>query len=141
MKIWFLALVLCLGGSALRADDVQLGGAVTGTVQVSGLTVPLNEILVTPKADYVHIIWDSFADRAAIKEAGKAFSLNAVAVALARTLGRAAEPKATLFKVDVAEFPVRDNYGVPRWDKVEFLGRFVVSRKGDKWVVKKRPED
>jgi hypothetical protein len=139
MKIRILALLLCLAGSALRADEMPLGGDVTGTAQVAGLTVPLDEILITPKPDYVHIIWDSFADRAAIKDAGKSFSLNAAALALARGLGLAAGPKATLFKVDVAEFPVRDDYGAPRWDKVEFLGRYVVTRKGEKWMVKKRP--
>lgn len=124
----------------LHAEDMQVGGDVTGTVRVAGLDVPLDQILVTPKPDYVHIIWDSYAEHDAIKQAGKAFRMTAAALALARTLGRTAEPKATLFKVDVAEFPVRDDYGAPRWDKVVFLGRYVVSWKGGHWVVTKRAD-
>jgi hypothetical protein len=138
MKNCLLVLVLCLGAAILRAEDMQVGGHLTGTVKIAGVEVPRDQVLVTPKADHVHILWDAFAERGAIKQAGKVFSLDAAALALAKTMGHAAAPKATLFKVDVAEFPVRDDYGAPRWDDIRFLGHFVVTRVGKRWVVKKR---
>src|SRR5665213_942423 len=138
MKFLALMLAFFMGGTALGAQDMQVGGNVTGTVKVAGLDVPRNQIVVSPKAAYVHIIWDAFAERAAIKQAGKAFSLTAAALDLVKTEGLTASPRTVLFKVDVAEFPVRDDYGAPRLDKIEFLGRYVISRSGDKWVVKKR---
>jgi hypothetical protein len=139
MKIWILAFVFCLCGSQVWGGDAQLGGDVTGTAQIAGLTVPLDQILATPKTGYVYIVWDSLAERAAIKRAGKAFSLAAAALDLAKTVGVLAGPAAGLFKVDVAEFPERDDYGAPRWDKMGFLSRFVVTRPHGHWVVNKRP--
>jgi len=138
MKIWLLVLVLCVSGSTLRSEDMQVGGDLSGTVKVVGLYIPRNQILVTRKPDHVHILWDAFAERAAIKKAGKAFTLEAAALALVKTMGLAAAPNATLFKVDVAEFPVRDDYGAPRWDDISFLGYYTVTRSGKKWLVKRR---
>ena len=138
MKRVWLVLALCLAGSAARAGGVEVGGDLSGTVQVGGLAVERSRILVTPKPGYVHLIWDAYADRAAIQAAGRAFHLQAAAVDLARTLGLQADPQATAFKVDVAEFPERDDYGAPRWDKLKFLGRFEIALKGKKWVAKKR---
>ncbi|HXB96976.1 MAG TPA: hypothetical protein VNZ54_02930 [bacterium] len=140
MKTWSLALLLCLAGPALRASDKGVGGFVTGTAMVAGMEIPMIQILVTPKPDYVHIIWDAFPQHDDIKAAGKAFTLEGAAMDLAKGPGLAAVPGATEFKVDVAEFPVRDEYDAPRWSDLRFLGRFVLTRHGKRWVVKKRAE-
>lgn len=135
--ILLLGLFLCaapLAAAGPAGSDV--GGAVTGTARVAGLDVPLDQVLVTPKPDHAHIIWDAFAERDAIRRAGKSFSLARAALDLAKGPGRAAAPKTSVFKVDIAEFPERDDYGAPRWDRMDFLGRYEVVRARGKWSVR-----
>lgn len=136
MRALTLILALFFAGSGLQAAQVGVGGDVSGTVKVGGLEVGRDQILVTPKKGYVHIIWDAYPSQAAIKAAGAAFKLETAAKDLATGLGVSADPKAKFVKVDIAEFPVRDDYGAPRWDKLAFLGRYEVKLKGKKWSVK-----
>lgn len=138
--VLMLALVLSSARAFAAAPAEPLGGDVTGTVKVSGLEIPRNEFSVAPRDAYIHVVWDSSADRGAIKAAGKSFSLPAAALDLARSAGVAGDSAKQEYKVDVVEFPERDDYGAPRWDKIVFVGRFVVTRNGKKWTVKKRPE-
>jgi hypothetical protein len=138
MTRWLMALALCLAGTSLKGAEIGVAGQVTGTVKIAGLEVALNQIMVTPKEGYTHVLWNSFPYRNGIRDAGKAFALELAASDLAQGPGLEASPKSKKFKVDIVDFFEKDTYDAPRWDKVKFLGRFEVSLKNKKWVVTKR---
>ena len=138
MKRTFLTAIFCLAAGMAQAGGLVAGQDVTGTAMIAGIEVAKNQYLVTPKPGYVHLLWNAFPYQAAIKGAGKAFSFEAAATDLAKGPGLEASPKAKVFRVDLVEFPEKDNYGAPRWDKIQFLGKFEVTLKGKKWSIKKR---
>ena len=49
-------------------------------------------------------------------------------------------PKARRFKVTLAEFPERDEYDAPRWDKIRVLGKYEAKVGGKKLSLTKLKE-
>ena len=135
MKNLLLIIALCLMNPSVWAAEAPV--AVTNTVKVAGIEVAHDQILITPKPGYVHMIWDAFPNHAAIQNAGKAFNFEAAALDLAKGPGLAASPGAKVFKVDIMELSEKDSYGNPQWDKVSFLGRFLLTLEDKKWLIKK----
>jgi hypothetical protein len=102
----------------------------TPTVQVLGLEIRAADVVVSPKPGYAHLLWDVFPAREAVRAAAKARAQDepvfrrAVALALAQALVPKAAPGRATVKVDVVEFPERDEYGEPRWSSVKKLQKF-----------------
>jgi hypothetical protein len=145
LMVLFLGLTPFIALSSLgHCDDIlskNIAGSISGTTKISTLDVPLCQILVTQKPNYVHILWDAFPERAAIQAAGKSFSLKKAVLDLVLGPGLAAVPSSKTMKIDVTEFPERDDYGAPRWDKIQFLGRFEAKLVSGKWSIRKLPQN
>jgi len=128
-----LVFVLIFGSKMALADTIQ-PSAVTWTTQVLSLTVMKADILASKKQGYGHVLWDAFPVKEQLK--AEPLSLSAAAEALALGPGLAKMPEATRFKVDIVEFPERDDYGAPRWESIRVLAKFEVSKVGRAWQVK-----
>jgi hypothetical protein len=124
---------LVLGSNPVLAAGSQ-AQQLTWTTQVLDLTVMKADILASKKQGYGHVLWDAFPLREELK--AKPVSLSAAAQALALGPGLAKMPEATRFKIDIVEFPERDDYGAPRWESIKVLGKFEVSKAGKAWLVK-----
>lgn len=135
-KIIFIIAAICLIRYSVWAADAPM--AVTNTVKVAGIEVAHDQILITPKTGYVHMIWDVFPKHAAIQTAGKKFNFEAAALDLVKGPGLASNPEAKVFKVDIMELSEKDSYGNPQWDKVQFLSRFQLTLKDKHWLIQKR---
>ena len=105
----------------------------TAKVKVGPLVWSTEDMSATDKGAYVYIMADLFPYRDALKAAGKAALPARLAVDLIRDHFSALFPKAPYFKVAVVEFPERDEYDAPRWDKIQVLGRFVVRKQGRRY--------
>lgn len=129
-----LTLLLALGAAGLRAD----GGAVLSASPTAGtdalpsewafggLKIPATDLVLTPKAGYVHVMVDLYPQKEALAALGKKAAPKALALALVRDALSPRFPKAPFFKVLFVEMPVRDEYNAPRWDKLVVVGRFEV---------------
>jgi hypothetical protein len=134
MKNILLVMAICLISSAAWAMEAPV--AVTNTARIAGIEVANDQILITLKTGYVHLLWDAFPSQEAIRAKGKAFNLENAVRDLVFGPGLASQPEAMVFKVDVVEYFEKDSYGTKRWDKVRSLGRFEVALKCNKWLVK-----
>lgn len=84
------------------------------------------DVLVTPKADYVHVLWNAAARRAELEGPSARALLPAL---VARLASRVVAPSApAVVRVDVVFVRENDAYGRPRWDSVRRLARFTGKR-------------
>ena len=66
MQALLLSFILaCVGIPAWAAGDQAAPSTVTA--QVMGLQVALDDILITPKQGYAHLLWDSYPSRASLR--------------------------------------------------------------------------
>ena len=136
MKARMLALLLGLAlgaaGQARAAEDPAKAAPLG--LRIGAAEVKAADCLFTPKPAYVHVILDLFPYREALKASG--LGLTQVAQALADGPVAAKHPKAKAVKVALVEYPERDDYGAPRWDKVVVLGKFEGPKKGKGFDLK-----
>ncbi len=132
-----LLVVLLNSTHAVFADglDSTLGRSVTTTVKVGALNIRTNDMRATDKADYIYVMADLFPYRTSLPMGGKKPGLRKLATELISNHYGLLYPKASFFKVALVEFPERDEYDAPRWDKIKVLGTFKVWRRGRHWHV------
>jgi len=129
-------LALALLGQPAAAPAEGLSAPVSGdvsataTVAVGPLTLKAGDLRATEKPGYVHLMVDLFPYRDAIKAAGDKAKPEVLAKDLVKKFLLPKYPQAAKFKVVLAEFPERDEYDAPRWDKIQVLGRYNVTLKG-----------
>jgi hypothetical protein len=125
---------------ALAADR-----AVTPTVQVEDLSVRLDDVIVTPKKDYAHFLWDSFPYKAAITAAAKGQNQDEQAYRekvlklLANAVVALHAPKLRHIKADVVEFTERNEYGAPLWSSVKKIQHLEFDLAPSKPLKKAKP--
>jgi hypothetical protein len=133
-SILLLVFSLWIHPASAQADGLgaRIPGDVsaTATVAVGPLAIKASDLMTTEKPGYIHLMADLFPYRADIKAAGDRAKPETLAKGLVRELGLKRFPQATHFKVVLAEFPERDEYDAPRWDKIQILGRFEVTVQG-----------
>lgn len=103
-------------------------------VKLAGLDVKSSDWTFTPKDGYVHAILDLIPYKEAMAKSG----LKQEKLAQALLDGPLAEkyPDAVKVKLVLLEYPERDNYGAPRWDKVKVVARYEASKKKKSFVLK-----
>lgn len=114
-------------------DATGAAPMLTGTVQVGSLSIKAADVSLTLKPTYVHVLFDAFPYRDDLQvDTPRPKPLAPVVKALVEGFVLTRLPATKLVKVDVVEFPERDDYGAPRWDTVKRLGKFEVkiSRRG-----------
>lgn len=84
------------------------------------------DVLVTPKADYVHVLWNAAARRAELEGPSARTLLPALVARLASRVVASTAP--AVVRVDVVFVRENDAYGRPRWDSVRRLARFTGKR-------------
>jgi hypothetical protein len=134
MKTLLLALCLTLP-AFLSAEGATSPEDVTSTVQFASLSVKEADLLFTPKAEYVHVIFDAFPYRAKIAALGKGTTLQQVAKELAQKVVFARYPTVKKSKIVIVEYSERDDYGAPVWESVVRLGEYEAKRDGRKVTV------
>ncbi len=136
-----IALLFLLAGSAAPAWCEEAAKPVTATVKAAFLEVRKSDFIVTRKETHLHLLWDAFPYAAQIKARAelkkkKASDLRKeVALSLVQLTLKAGGEKPKAIKVDVVEFPERDEYGAPRWGSIKKLERFGV-KQGPKGTLK-----
>lgn len=139
MRAILLILALLLSSqNDLRADLGNPSGIDLG-VKAGAKAVSSDDIAFTPKSGYIHMIFNA-APYPAVTGKNRA-ALSRVVLRLIETEGHRAYPDSNLFKVDVADVSVRDDYGLPAWDKIKLIQRFVVkaTKKGFQIETVKKP--
>lgn len=128
-----MALFLLLAAAPLRAVELAGSNAVTGTVQLAGLSVGRQYISVAAAKGYTRILVDLFPYQAERKKLGAAFSYKAVAEDLVKGPALASQPKLKAFKVDIVEYSQRDDYALPVFSSLKALwhGEGARSAKGE----------
>lgn len=99
----------------------------TPTVKAAGLMVRVDDLILSDKKAYAHMLWDAYPLRDTITAMAKArgmepaaFRRLAVKDLVAGPL-KAKAPKAPKVKVDVVEFDQRDEYGMPQMASIKKL--------------------
>jgi hypothetical protein len=108
----------------------------TGTVQAGPRELSLDNISFTPAKDGVHILFDVYPYAAKIKALGLK-SIKPVVDELLKVEAPKRFPSEKIFKLTVIELSQRDDYGVPRWDKMRIKERFEGKLKGGEIVVRR----
>lgn len=135
-------IIMALAMGLLAAQALAAPRPLTPTVKVEGLDLRLDDVIITPKAGYAHLLWDLFPYHDAVAAAAKAKSqpeadFRALVVkGLAQALVPAKAPKVKLVKADVVEFTERDEYGAPRWSSVKKVQKLQVTLEAPKAKAK-----
>lgn len=126
MRLSARALVLL--AVALPAAAAAAGAhRLSPTVQAQGLTVSAQDLLLTPKAAYTHVLWDVFPARTRLDAAAEGRDREGFYRDFVQALARGpyqARLGGRRLRVDVVEIPLRDEYGAPQWSSVKKLARF-----------------
>ena len=119
-KIITLAALLALAPNL----HAYLGGpeGVTLSVKLGSKQVNSNDLAFTQKTGYVHVMFNATPYLAEIP--GGKNGLKAVVTEMVKKEGLPKFPDEKLFKIDVADISVRDDYGLPVWDKVKLIERY-----------------
>jgi hypothetical protein len=139
-------LALALWGHAVPAwaDGLSPGAAapagLTATVAVGPLSLKESDLQASEKPDHVFLMADLFPYRDAIRAAGGKASPELLARGLVAQWLVPRYPRARRFKVTLVEFPERDEYDAPRWDKIKVLGKFEARMDGKKMKLTKLKE-
>ncbi|MFN7986378.1 MAG: hypothetical protein U0529_02835 [Thermoanaerobaculia bacterium] len=108
------------GRRALLAGAlVALTAAFVAGRPAAGAT-PDGDVVVTRKADYVHVLWDAGAAAAGTKAADRGALLGAAARLAASRL-KANDPDEV--RIDVVVVKEKDGYGKPKWDSLTRVAR------------------
>jgi hypothetical protein len=102
---------------------------VTGCpLKAQGVTVKAEDVMVTPKQGYVHVLIDLFPYHDRLKSMDDK-GWQALALSAARDCAALKHP-GNKVKVDVVEFKERDTYGAPVWSSVKVLGKYSFAKQG-----------
>jgi hypothetical protein len=110
----------------MAALGMRAAEALPETLKISSLLVQEADLLVTPKNEYVHVIFDAYPYRSQIKKAGKGFAWRRAVKDLAETVVFKRNPQMSRAKIVIVEYSERDDYGAPVWETVQKLGEFEV---------------
>jgi hypothetical protein len=125
-------LFLCLAfllPIAARAQDgaTNVSLPLTYALKVGSLTIKSADVSLTQKTTYVHVLFDAFPYRDALRlDSPEPATLDPVVKALVEGIVLKRLPATKEAKVDVVEFLDRDEYGAPRWDSVKWVGKYEV---------------
>lgn len=128
-------ILLLLAALAAPAPLRPAGSALpaTPTVKAGGADIVPADFIITRKKGYVHLLWDAFPYRGPAAPDVQAVVADLLAGPVAKKF-----PKAVKVKVDVVEFPDRDEYGAPRWESIRRVAAFQALKKGGKWKIGKK---
>jgi hypothetical protein len=144
------ALILILGFGVTRAFGQDASSAPSVTPSASPVAAPIDpkapvpwdqwfkkNTIISDKTDHVNIFWNAQDFKTRFEGKDKDQKLAEAALQLADRLYPAGA-KADLVTVDIAYFLERDDYGELKWDSMQRVAHFEVSRATvAKWAKKK----
>lgn len=121
MRRWALIAIAWLTLSGRLCADLASPTGVTLSVKAGDKGISADDLALTQKTGYVHILFNASPYPAADPAA-----LPGILLALVKEAALPKFPKAAWFKIDVADVSARDDYGLPVWEKIKVLGRYSV---------------